>query len=214
MPDHSEGNKDFQLLETMLVSSHQIYLLDRHLDRLAKSATYFEFVCNANVIGQKLHQRAVEIPSQARHKVRLLVSRDGSFEIQVSVLTGQAPHVAIALSPVVVDSRSPFLCHKTTARNIYEDAQAGMPAGREPLLTNERGEVTEGAIGNIAVLRGGKWVTPPVSCGLLPGVMRAELLDRGEIVEGVILARELIRGETVRHFNSVRGVVELPLELA
>jgi branched-subunit amino acid aminotransferase/4-amino-4-deoxychorismate lyase len=58
---------------------------------------------------------------------------------------------------------------------------------------------------NIAVFREGRWVTPQVSCGLLSGVMREELLERGEIVEGVILARELQPGEAVRCFNALRG---------
>jgi branched-subunit amino acid aminotransferase/4-amino-4-deoxychorismate lyase len=76
------------------------------------------------------------------------------------------------------------------------------------LIVNLRGEVTETTIANVAVLRHGRWVTPPVECGLLPGVMRAELLARGEIVEAVVRADELVMGETVRCFNAVRGVVD------
>ena len=76
------------------------------------------------------------------------------------------------------------------------------------ILTNERGEVTETPIANIAVLRNHHWVTPMVSCGLLPGTMRANLLAEGHLVEGVIRVDELAPGETIRCFNSVRGVFD------
>ena len=76
----------------------------------------------------------------------------------------------------------------------------------EVVLWNERGEITEGTIFNVAVERDGVWVTPPVSCGLLGGVLRGVLLERGELVEGMISVEELRAAKRFRLFNSVRGV--------
>ena len=78
------------------------------------------------------------------------------------------------------------------------------------ILVNERNEVTETTISNLAVLRGGKWITPPLFSGLLPGVMRAAMLEEGLLVEGVIGLDDLIPGEVIRCFNSVRGIFDVP----
>jgi para-aminobenzoate synthetase/4-amino-4-deoxychorismate lyase len=110
-----------------------------------------------------------------------------------------------------VQSGDVFLLNKTTARAVYEQARAGLPEELDALLFNERGEVTETTIANVAVLRGSRWVTPPVACGLLAGTMRAEMLEDGSVVEGIVRVEELVPGETIRCFNAVRGVYDVPL---
>ncbi len=119
----------------------------------------------------------------------------------------------MVLSPHRVRSEDEFLSHKTTARQVYAQAREGLPADADALLVNERGEVTETTIANVAIEREGVWVTPPVACGLLAGTMRAELLERGEVLERVISVGDLRPGMIVRCFNSVRGVYEVPLEM-
>mgnify|MGYP001337705099 FL=1 len=76
------------------------------------------------------------------------------------------------------------------------------------MLWNREGEITEGTIFNVAVERQGVWVTPPVASGLLGGVMRAELLASGALVEGIVLVEELREAGRFRLFNSVRGVCD------
>ena len=190
----------FRLLETMRVTPHGVYLLDRHLDRLRGSARYFSFKCD--VAGLRQAVAMIEGPS----RLRLLLSPDGAREIDMGPLPGQNPEL-LRLSPFHVSSADPFLYHKTTRRDPYDAAGPGA------LLVNERGETTETGIANIAVFREDRWITPPVECGLLPGVMRAELLDRGEIAEGVIRSSELKPGETIRCFNALRGVFEARFEI-
>jgi para-aminobenzoate synthetase/4-amino-4-deoxychorismate lyase len=182
---------DFRLFETMRVSAGgEVLLLDRHLERLRRSAEFFSFKCDL----AKLRAGIPHTPG----RMRLTLSPDGTFEVEVGPLPAGNPR-RLKLSRVRVNSKDPFLYHKTTNRKIYEDEI-------EVILVNERGEITETAIANIAVLREGLWLTPPVSCGLLPGVMRAELLSRGEIAEDVVRADELADGEPVRCFNALRGV--------
>lgn len=194
----------FDLLETMRADGEgSIPLLERHLARLSASAQNLGFACNLTSIRNRI---ATENPP-AECVLRLLLASDGSVQLQQRPLppVGQLTRLIQALEPV--SSSDLRLQHKTTDRAIYEQAKSGMPHGADALLVNERGEATETSIANIAVLREGRWVTPPVSCGLLPGVMRAHLLDQGEIVEGLVTA---IPGETVRCFNAVRGVFDLP----
>jgi para-aminobenzoate synthetase / 4-amino-4-deoxychorismate lyase len=115
------------------------------------------------------------------------------------------PH-RIALARAPVDSSNPFLYHKTTNRTVYEAAAAACPGFDDVLLFNEQGEITESTIANIAVDIAGKLYTPPVFCGLLPGTLRAHLLQQGSLVERPITVAELLRSPRVFLLNSVRGI--------
>jgi para-aminobenzoate synthetase/4-amino-4-deoxychorismate lyase len=103
-----------------------------------------------------------------------------------------------------VDDTHRFLYHKTTHRMVYEQARAACPGCDDVLLWNKKGELTESTIANIVVELDGRRVTPPVSCGLLPGTFRAECLARGEIEEAVIRIEDLHRGTRLWLINSVR----------
>ncbi len=203
---------DFRLLETMRVSTvGDVYLLGRHLERLRDSARYFGFECNLQQIADMISNSITKAIKPAC--LRLLLSYNGSCELEFSPLpSGKLRR--LQLSAIRVDSRDPFIHHKTSNRQIYDEARKRCDAWTEPLLVNERGEVTETSIANIALKRGTRWVTPRVSCGLLPGTLRAELLAVGDIVEGIVCINELAEGEKVRCFNSVRGIFDLPLLLS
>jgi para-aminobenzoate synthetase/4-amino-4-deoxychorismate lyase len=107
-----------------------------------------------------------------------------------------------------VDPGSPWLYHKTTRRRVYEEARASRPDCDEVLLWNERGEVTECSTANVVVEAGGVRLTPPVSCGLLPGVERARVLAEGRAVEAVVGRADLRQGQRLWLASSLRGVRE------
>jgi para-aminobenzoate synthetase/4-amino-4-deoxychorismate lyase len=197
---------DFRLIETMRVSEGgDVYLLDRHLDRLGYSASFFSFRCDM----ERMREAIVHVASRDRKAayLRLTLGRGGDMDLELGPLpVGNA--TKLKLSSVRVNSTDKFLYHKTTRRDVYDAARRECDELTDAILINERGEITETTITNIAVLRGGDWITPAVSCGLLSGVMREELLSRGEIVEGVIRADDVRFGESIRCFNVLRGVFE------
>jgi para-aminobenzoate synthetase/4-amino-4-deoxychorismate lyase len=201
--------EDFRLIETMRVSeSGEVCLLDRHLNRLSRSAEYFSFKCDLPKVRREILQG---IPRDGNPAcLRLTLSRDGGLHLERPPLpSGYAQR--LKLSTVRVDSTDVFLYHKTTRRGVYDEARRQCDDQTDAILINERGEITETAIMNLAVFRNGRWITPSVSCGLLAGVMREELLSRGEITEGVIKAADLRPGELFRSFNALRGVRDVPL---
>jgi para-aminobenzoate synthetase/4-amino-4-deoxychorismate lyase len=73
------------------------------------------------------------------------------------------------------------------------------------ILWNETGELTECSFGNLAVQLDGQWLTPPLASGLLPGVLRAELLAQGRVKEARLTRDDLARAEGLAFFNSLRG---------
>jgi para-aminobenzoate synthetase / 4-amino-4-deoxychorismate lyase len=117
---------------------------------------------------------------------------------------GKPQRIALAHAPV--DSTAPFLYHKTTNREVYDAARAACPGHDDVLLFNERGEVTESTIANVAVEIAGRLYTPPVACGLLPGTLRAQLLQQDKLVERRIAVAELLQSPRVFLLNSVRGL--------
>lgn len=200
----------FELLETMRVEADgTIRLLARHLERLGRSARYFRYTYNAEALPEAILKEAAK--QQEACVLRLLLARDGGYKLERRPLPEPGKPSRLVLATTRVSSADPLLGHKTTARGVYDRARAGVDADTDVILINERGEATETTIANIAVLRGDQWVTPKLSCGLLPGTMRAQLLAEGQIVEGVVASDDLRPGEMIRYFNAVRGVFEIPL---
>jgi para-aminobenzoate synthetase/4-amino-4-deoxychorismate lyase len=201
---------EFALLETMLYESHHGYfLLDRHLSRLEDSASYFGFYFNKEKIDHAL-QEAASSMQEGNHKVRLLLHRDGRVVVEKkSVQDKSCTTVAIAKEPV--NSNEVFLFHKTTHREVYAARAASRPDCDDVLLVNEKGELTESTIANLVVRIDGKDYTPPVSCGLLAGTFRAELLAQGKITKRVLYPADLQKAEAIFLINSVRRWIAVEL---
>jgi para-aminobenzoate synthetase/4-amino-4-deoxychorismate lyase len=186
----------------------EVYLLERHLERLNHSARHFSFSFDLAKIREQIFQAA---PREASC-LRLTLSKAGELTLKQSPLPrGYAQRLKLAT--VRVNSGDEFLYHKTTNRGVYDAARRECDEQTDALLSNERGEITETAIMNVAVLRDGRWITAQLSCGLLPGILRKELLARGEIVEGVIQTADLRNGEVIRCFNALRGLHEARYEV-
>ncbi len=201
----TQPKPEFQLLETMLWEPEGgIFLLDEHLQRLAKSAAYFDVPLDQYAVLQQLEEIGHTCASVTT-RLRLLVSRDGQFEVQTHLHEPREEGVlTIALAKMPVDSQQTFLFHKTTHRAVYEKVRADFPDIDEVILWNERGEVTEGSITNVVIRKDGKLITPPVGCGLLAGTFREHLLKAGEIQEGIVSIDDLKAAEEIFLINSVR----------
>jgi para-aminobenzoate synthetase/4-amino-4-deoxychorismate lyase len=200
-----EELRPFDLLETLLWEPGRGYfLLDLHLDRLCRSAQYFDYRVDLSTVRRSLLEQAAGLATP--HKVRLRVGRDGKVMVEGAPLEmkGTKKPAILALSDGPVDRAERWLYHKTTRREVYEAARRSCPDADEVLLWNEAGEVTEGTISNILARIDGQWVTPPVSCGLLPGVLRQRLLERGRVQERVLRVSDLAVAERILLINSVR----------
>ncbi len=190
----------FRCLETMLYEpKHGILLLNRHLKRLAESADYFDFPFD-----ETIRMKLESLSFDQSKKIRLLLNKEGSFDLQWVDLPAVRDEVRLMLAKKPVDSDNVFLYHKTTNRTVYETAKADFPEADDVLLFNEYAELTESCIANVVVELDGRRVTPPVSCGLLAGVFRAELLKNGEIEERIISLDDLRRANAIWLINSVR----------
>jgi para-aminobenzoate synthetase / 4-amino-4-deoxychorismate lyase len=217
---------EFHLIETLLYHPDDGYiLLEEHLQRLSASASYFLFSCDPAFIRKNLLEQACKFNGGCM-RVRLGLEKDGtfaitsrqcatplSFHLPESPSGGELPR--ISFSGIRTDARSSWFYHKTSRREVYdrEFAVAGEKGLFDVCFCNTDGEVTEGCITNIIAYKDGSFTTPPVRCGLLPGVMRGVLLkDRKRPLEEGVLTMEDIRdADALFLCNSVRGVVQVQL---
>ncbi|MEC4722620.1 chorismate-binding protein [Noviherbaspirillum sp. CPCC 100848] len=203
----------FSLFETMHAGRDAgIRHLDRHLRRLRSSAAYFGFVWDEREIRELLEQACAALP-KGSHRLRLALERDGGCEIRTAALASLPPRVKVLLAPQPMRSTDLFLRHKTTLRTAYDAAwQAAEAKGAfDMLFFNEKGELTEGGRSNVFARIDGRWITPPLSCGLLPGVMRAVLLEELDAREQAIGLRDLERAQELIVCNALRGALTADL---
>lgn len=214
--------EDFQLIESILWQPAEGYwLLEKHLARLNESAAYCEFPFDRKKVKDRLDKEAREFTAAGPRKVRLLLYRDGSIEISSTLLdsTGQNSRgkspPKITLAGEKVDSSQPALFHKTTSRDLFNRVyrEAVNKGYYDAVFTNQEGELTEGAISNLIIEKDGFYYTPPVQCGLLPGIFRQHFLEtHTNAVEKVLTSADLHSADAIYLVNSVRGMVEVTLE--
>ncbi len=195
---------EFALLETLLwepVSGW--FLLEDHLRRLGASADYLDVTLDLAQVRNHLTALAGTFAASAQ-RVRLVVSRKGAIACESAPLALAQTPARLVIAAAPIDRKDPFLYNKTTRRKVYDDARRARPDGDDVVLWNDRGEVTETTIANLVIERDGRRVTPPVACGLLPGVFRGHLLARGDIEEQIVTLDELRTSDRIWIINSVR----------
>jgi para-aminobenzoate synthetase/4-amino-4-deoxychorismate lyase len=196
----------FSLIESLRLDHNDYLLLERHLQRLTGSAAYFGFSLDTDALRNRLQDFGRELAGI--HKVRVLLASDGSITVESQPLAATdhpAPAALIAVSQQRVNSTDTFLYHKTTRRALYDDQLRAHQGCYDCIFLNERDELSEGSYNTIVIALNGELLTPALDCGLLPGVLRAELIEVGAVREAVLTQDDLQSADTIWLINSVRG---------
>jgi para-aminobenzoate synthetase/4-amino-4-deoxychorismate lyase len=200
-------SNEFTLFETMRARSDGVDHLARHLARLAGSANYFGFAFDAAAAHRALQAAFSTMTPDAAYRLRLALSADGTFTTQAAPLPPLQEPVGVLLAADATLSSDLFLRHKTSVRTRYDAAwrDAEEKGCFDTLFFNERGELTEGGRSNVLVRIDGQWITPALACGVLPGVMRAVLMEQWDVREGVITRAMLETAQEIVVCNALRG---------
>ena len=197
------GAPGLALIETLGWDGTGFARLDLHLARLARSAQLLGWGCDLGAVRAALDAAVGDRPA----RVRLTLDAAGGVAITLAAMPTQAALWRVGLAADRLLSDDPWLCIKSTNRAAYDAARAQLAGGLdEVIFLNERGEVCDGSITTVFFDAGQGLCTPPLACGLLPGVLRAEMLLHGTAREAVLHASDLGRVQ-LWVGNSLRGLM-------
>lgn len=209
------------IFETMRVYGGLPLALDRHLDRLDRSATGLGLPTPDRSVVERACAEVVAAAGLADCRLRLTVTAgagplgsgrsDGGCTILAAVapLEPVAPTTAVITVPWVRNERSPLAGLKTTsyAENVVALARAKEAGASEALFANTVGELCEGTGTNVFVVVGGRLVTPPLSSGCLGGITRELVLEAcPDAVEEALPFEVLAEADEVFLTSSTREV--------
>ena len=203
-----QEQENIELFETLRWTPGEGFSrLQRHLRRMAKSAAVFGYSVDEQRAEAALQQAVNGSTAQAL-RVRLSLTVEGDYRVDLAELpsdTQSRNSQPICLATTPVCSTDLYLIHKTSHRQVYDRATTEVPAGAEPILFNEQGEITESSIANVVYTLGDDWFTPPVESGLLPGILREELLEQGKVKVRKLALDELDEVTEIQLINDLRG---------
>ncbi len=180
----------------------RIVLWPLHLDRLRAGCAAVGFLFEEAQVLETL----AGLPQGQALRARLAIDAAGQVAVTHHPLPPNPDSWGVVVSDLRLNSGDPWLRIKTSHRTVYDRARAGLSAGvDEAILLNERGEVCEGTITSLFLRRGDRLLTPPLSCGLLPGVLRRSLIEAGRAEEARLMPDDLHDGEIFMG-NALRGL--------
>jgi para-aminobenzoate synthetase/4-amino-4-deoxychorismate lyase len=196
----------FDLIETMAFDPFDgVVELERHLLRMKSSATELGFAFDRHEARNELQAATFRLREGARVRLRLASSGRIAIEVRPLLSPPVEPWV-VPVVPLPVDPADFRLVYKTSDRAFYDTARGEHP---EVVFRRSDGLLTEGSITSLFVEREGRLLTPPLSRGLLPGTLRARLIDEGRAVEADIVEADLCDGFLLG--NAIRGLIRARL---
>lgn len=196
------------VFETMRAEADsRIALWPRHRARLCLGCAAVGFPLDLGRVEAALET----VPRGAAQRVRLSVDAAGQVTVAVTVLPPAAARWRVMLAEARLSSGDPWLRIKSSRRPVYDAVRAALPPGiDEAILLNDQGEICDGTITSVFLRRDGVLLTPPLSAGLLPGVLRAELLSNGDARVARLTPADLADGDLFCG-NALRGLIPVQL---
>jgi para-aminobenzoate synthetase/4-amino-4-deoxychorismate lyase len=210
------GAPTFFLFETMALSKEAGYrFLPLHKKRLMASARYFGFKYDEREIDCVLERALVTLATSTWYRAKLSLYVDGKCQIDVVEYLVGENKVKVGIAKKTTSAKDIFLRHKTSVRGVY-DAAWREAEGRgefDQLFFNTEGFLTEGARSSVFVKLDGCWYTPPLEVGVLPGVMRQQVLldPKWQAVEFKLTREDVLKAQEVMVCNALRGVMQAEL---
>ena len=208
----------FELFETMVIENCKIKQWQQHIHRLKIAAEYFLFCFNKDEINKTKNEILKNVQVDKQYRLKLLLNKYGYINYQISDFKNSKEKVKVIISEKRISSKNKFQYFKTTNRKLYDDEYRKWndKGFFDVIFLNEKGKLAEGAISNIFLKIGDKWITPKIECGILNGIEREEMLkENSNIRESLISIEDLKKAESIILTNSLRGrtfVYELHLK--
>jgi len=205
----------FEIFESILWNGRLVYL-NSHIKRLKKSAKFFDYPYTEKKLLKLIQEISNNLKDKNDSKVRIFLNNNGDLRWDYALLedSQRSDSDPVFLSETSVNENNIFLYHKTTHRPWYANATEKIRKGLcyDVIFFNSKGEITEGARSNVFIEKDGKLYTPPLCCGLLPGILRENIIKSKKCLEKIITIEDLKNADSIYCGNSVRGLQRVILE--
>ena len=205
------------LFETIRTEQGQACRLEMHLDRISQSAKELKIKFDSNRARSLIQEACSPLDKQLIYRLRLDLSAEGLLSVKTAAIQDLEAGPILWASEILatdttMSSTDQLLGHKVTRRKLYDQAwlAAENLGSFDALFINEQGFVTEGGRSNVFIKKDGRWLTPPLASGCLPGVMRSVVLSdaKYQAVEKNITPADVLSAEEVIFTNALRGIVK------
>jgi para-aminobenzoate synthetase/4-amino-4-deoxychorismate lyase len=205
------------LFETIRIEDGQACHLGMHLERISQSAKELKIKFDASRARSLIQEACSTLDKQSIYRLRLDLSAEGLLSVKTAPIQNLQPGPILwagdlLSSDTTMSSADRLLGHKVTRRKLYDQAwlAAEKLGAFDALFINEQGFVTEGGRSNVFVKKDGRWLTPPLASGCLPGVMRSIVLKdaKYQAIEQNITRSDILSAEEVIFTNALRGIVK------
>lgn len=207
---------DFNLVESLLIKVGKVHNLEPHLARLQNAADKLLFNCDITSIKQQiecLFNDHPELTTSNSFKLRIELQQNGKYLLEYAPIQASSKKLNIMLLNQPLDTSHPLFGYKTTAatvRGLYTDLNSQYKPTQidELIFINHQQQITEGRFYNLIIQVNGQLITPPLTCGLLGGVFREQLIANASLTEQIIDRELFARAEKIYLCNDVRGLIE------
>ena len=200
-------NPRFDLISTGKVTNRKLTWQEQHLQRLTEAAGYFAYPFDQDKLKQELEETCTQLDKEKDYRLRIALKKDGSIELETTPLLPLTDTFRKAkLVKQTANLAQPFTYFKTSHRPHLTLEQ------QEQIYYNAQGQLLETSIGNLLLEIDGKLYTPPAELGLLKGIYRQQLLDKGRATEKILTLADLAQAKKIYACNAVRGLYELEIE--
>jgi len=200
-------NPRFDLISTGKVTNRKLTWQEQHLQRLTEAAGYFAYPFDQDKLKQELEETCTQLDKEKDYRLRIALKKDGSIELETTPLLPLTDTFRKAkLVKQTANLAQPFTYFKTSHRPHLTLEQ------QEQIYYNAQGQLLETSIGNLLLELNGKLYTPPAELGLLKGIYRQQLLDKGRATEKILTLADLAQAKKIYACNAVRGLYELEIE--
>ena len=208
------------LFETIAVVNSEPQRLHAHFHRLSASAAALRIPFQLETAKRLISSTCASLDKSLSYRLRLDLTPTGELLVTTAAMDLINEPVKIFWAKdilqgdVTMFSGDALLRHKISNRSLYDQAwqEAVNLGGFDALFINEQGFVTEGGRTSIFVKPHGspEWLTPPVSAGLLPGVMRAALLADPALNarEANLTINDVSMADEIMLSNALRGAIK------
>lgn len=199
--------------ETIAVENGFPQFLPQHYKRLRLALKFLNLNVDFSEIEKKVKTALTQKEMQKGRKVLKIIVSEKNILITTRTNNYQKADYekgfSTALSNVKRNESSPFTYHKTLNYGdcIMEKRHAKEMGIQEPIFLNTKGEIAEGATTNVFFIKDNQITAPPLSCGMLPGIMREYLYSTYSIKEQIILPEDIGEFDEMFLTNSLLGIM-------